>query len=110
MIDRRRFLGLAAGGLPAVALAKAGSPASARAHGANDRIVVGVMGCSRSNNGKNPGRGSALAMGVAALPGAEVAYVCDVDEKHLEAVTADVAKKQSRAPQAVKDFRRILDD
>jgi len=44
-------------------------PASARAQGANERIV-GVMGCSRSNNGKNPPRLHA-AMGMAALPGAE---------------------------------------
>src|SRR5689334_3706769 len=94
MLDRRQFLGLAAGGA-----ALAASPA-ARALGANDRIVVGVMGCSRSNSGRNPGRGSTLAIGMAALPGAEVAYVCDVDEKYLAAVTADVAAKQSRPPQA----------
>src|SRR6185436_446545 len=97
-MNRREFLRTAAG---AVALG---------ATGANDRIVVGVMGVSRSNSGKNPGRGSTLAMGLAALPGAEVAYVCDVDEKHLAAAVADVASKQARAPRAVKDFRRILDD
>jgi len=105
MLDRRSFLGLAAGGA-----ALAASPASARPQGANERIVVGVMGCSRSNSGRNPGRGSTLAIGMAGLPGAEVAYVCDVDEKYLAAVTADVSAKQSRPPKAVKDFRRILDD
>src|SRR5688500_3418475 len=99
MLDRRQFLGLAAG---SAALAVA--PPTARAQGANDRIVVGIMGCSRSNNGKNPGRGSTLAAGMASLPGAEVAYVCDVDEKNLAAVTAEVAAKQSRRPQGVKDF------
>jgi predicted dehydrogenase len=97
-MNRREFLGTAAG---ALALGAAG---------ANDRIVVGVMGVSRSNSGRSPGRGSTLAMGMAALPGAEVAYVCDVDEKYLAAAVADVASKQSRAPQGVKDFRRILDD
>src|SRR5262245_13006094 len=97
-MNRRTFLGVAAG---AVALGAAG---------ANDRIVVGVMGTSRSNSGRNPGRGATLAMGLAALPGAEVAYVCDVDEKHLAAAVADVASKQSRPPTPVKDFRRILDD
>jgi predicted dehydrogenase len=102
MIHRRTFLGLAAGG---AALA-----VSPRAYGANERLIVGVMGCSRSNSGRNPGRGSTLAMGMAALPGAEVAYVCDVDERYLAAVTADVASRQSRPPMPVKDFRRILDD
>ncbi|HVE43212.1 MAG TPA: Gfo/Idh/MocA family oxidoreductase [Planctomycetota bacterium] len=105
MLDRRTFLGMAAGGA-----ALAAAPASARPQGANERIVVGVMGCSRSNSGRNPGRGSTLAIGLAALPGAEVAYVCDVDEKYLAAVTADVSAKQARPPKAVKDFRRILDD
>src|SRR5688572_20135185 len=103
-MKRRDFLGLAAGGLAWTA------SGAARAAGANDRLVVGVMGTSRSNSGKSPGRGAALAMGLAALPGAEVAYVCDVDEKHLAAAVADVAAKQSRPPQGVKDFRRILDD
>jgi len=97
-MNRREFLGTAAGAL------------ALGATGANDRIVVGVMGVSRSNSGKSPGRGSTLAMGMAALPGAEVAYVCDVDEKYLAAAVADVASKQARAPQGVKDFRRILDD
>ncbi len=101
-MHRRTFLSLAAG---AGAMA-----AGARAYGANDRIVVAVMGASRSNSGRNPGRGATLAIGMAGLPGAEVAYVCDVDEKHLAAAVADVSAKQSRAPQGVKDFRRILDD
>jgi predicted dehydrogenase len=101
-MNRRSFLGLAAG---AGAMA-----AGARAYGANDRIVVAVMGTSRSNSGRNPGRGATLAIGMAGLPGAEVATVCDVDEKHLAAAVADVSAKQSRVPQGVKDFRRILDD
>ena len=101
-MNRRDFLGLAAGaGVMA---------AGARAYGANDRIVVAVMGTSRSNSGRNPGRGATLAIGMAGLPGAEVAYVCDVDEKHLAAAVADVSAKQSRAPRGVKDFRSILDD
>jgi predicted dehydrogenase len=105
MIDRRTFLGRTA----AAGLALGVAP-SLRAQGANEKIVVGVMGCSRSNSGKNPGRGSSLAIGMAQLPGAEVAYVCDVDSKYLEAVVADVSAKQSKVPKGVKDFRRILDD
>jgi predicted dehydrogenase len=104
-IDRRTFLGQAT----AAGLAMGLGP-SLRAHGANEKIVVGVMGCSRSNSGKNPGRGSSLAIGMAQQAGAEVAYVCDVDSKYLDAVVADVSAKQARPPKGVKDFRRILDD
>ena len=105
-INRRRFMGLAAGAAAGLAVSGPG----ARAQGANDRLVVAVMGTSRSNSGKNPGRGSSLAMGMAALAGVEVAYVCDVDEKYLAAAVADVASKQTRTPLGVKDFRRVLDD
>ncbi len=100
-MDRRTFLGSAA----ALGLAP-----SLRAQGANEKLVVGVMGCSRSNSGKNPGRGASLAIGMAQLPGVEVAVVCDVDSKYLDAVVADVSAKQVRPPKGVKDFRRILDD
>ncbi len=100
-IDRRGFLGLAAG--------LAGSAALARSP--NEKIVLGVMGTSRAYGApKNPGRGAGLAIGLAGLPGAEVAYVCDVDRKHLDAAAADVAAKQARPPKAVADFRKILDD
>ena len=104
-MDRRRFLGIAAS---AGVVAALGGPA--RARGANEKVVVGVMGTSRIGSGKSTGRGSSLAMSLAALPGAEVAYLCDVDQRLLEATVADVAGKQARAPKGVKDFRRILDD
>lgn len=56
ILDRRTFLRLASG---AVALGASGP--GARAQGANDRLVVGVMGTSRSNSGRNPGRGRSWA-------------------------------------------------
>jgi predicted dehydrogenase len=103
-MTRRTFVGMAAGGLAAL-------PASARTLGANEKIRVGVMGVSRAYGApKNPGRGAALAIGLAQQPGCEVAYVCDVDQKHLDACVADVAAKQARPPEGVRDFRRILDD
>jgi predicted dehydrogenase len=67
------------------------------------------MGTSRYARGA-PGRGSALAVQVASLPGAEVAYVCDVDERNLPKVAAEVAAKQSHRPEEVRDFRKVLDD
>lgn len=64
-------------------------------------IVVGVMGTA--------GRGTTLAAGFAAL-GAEVRYICDVDDAHVSAAQKTVAARQKTAPQGVKDFRKILDD
>ncbi len=109
-LDRRSFVGLAAGaGLAALA----GSPALGRSP--NEKVRLGIMGVSRSNYGraatlKNRGRGAQLAMDFVALPGAEIAYLCDVDQRFLDATMAEVAPKQSKAPQAVRDFRKILDD
>lgn len=68
----------------------------------NDKIVIGVMGVN--------GRGSSLAQGFIANPGSEVGYVCDVDERALEKAAAMVAKGQGRKPEAVRDFRKMLDD
>jgi predicted dehydrogenase len=103
-MNRREFLGTTAAAGLAAGL-------GARAQGANEKLVVGVMGVSRAYGApKKPGRGSELAMGFARQANCEVAYVCDVDQRHLDAAAADVAALQSRPPQAVKDFRRILDD
>src|SRR5215208_6276254 len=77
--------------------------------GANEKVVIGVMGASRTNNGGN-GRGSELAVGFAGQKNAEVAYICDVDERHMNKAVEVVAAKQSRKPDGVSDFRRIIDD
>jgi predicted dehydrogenase len=110
-INRREFLGAAAATGISMGL---GAP-PARARSANEKVVLGIMGVSRSNYGKsatikNRGRGAQLAMGFTGLPTAEIAYLCDVDQRHLDATMSEVAPKQARAPQAVRDFRKILDD
>ena len=73
-LDRRHFLGVSA----ASGLALATLPARAAVKGANEKILVGVMGTG--------GRGLALAAGFENLQNVEVAYVCDVDRKRAEAV------------------------
>jgi predicted dehydrogenase len=72
---------------------------------------VAVIGASRNSTGGD-GRGSELAVGFASLPGVEVAYVCDVDERNVpKAIESVVTKaKQQRPPQGVKDLRRVLED
>jgi len=91
----------AAAGLSSFALADEDSPSGKRVS-ANDKIVLAVMGVN--------GRGSALAQTFMANPGAEIAYVCDVDQQALDKALVIVQKGQSRKPQAVKDFRQALDD
>ena len=97
--SRRQFLQWSAGTSLATyaAVAAAQQPA-----GANERIVMGVMGVN--------GRGSALARGFAGRPGVEVAYICDVDSRAVTQATSALREIQPKVPVGVGDFRRILDD
>lgn len=97
-IQRRNFMKAASAGFFVSTLANA-APARAAA---NDKFVVGVMGVN--------GRGGALARGFASLPDAEVAYVCDVDQRAIDKVVASVEGKQERKPAGVVDFHKVLDD
>ncbi len=67
-----------------------------------EKVLIGIMGAG--------GRGAAIAKGMMAAENAEIAYVCDVDQRAAARVGEFVGKGQRRAPQAVADFRRILDD
>src|SRR5262249_13413756 len=98
-LDRRDFLGAAASAGVALGL---GPHAAAARRGAEDKVVVGVMGTG--------GRGTELAKGFARQPGVAVAYVCDVDQGRVARGAAEAGKSAGRAPAAVRDFRRILDD
>jgi predicted dehydrogenase len=92
--DRRTFL--AAGGLAAAALVK--SARGARAAGANDTLIVGLIGCG--------GRGVHDAGLFQNTPNVKLAYVADVDERRL----AEGATKLGVEPnRAFGDLRRILD-
>ena len=66
-----------------------------------EQIVAGVMGL---------GRGMAHVQSLVSLSGADVAYVCDVDERRIAAAQKAVESKSGKAPKVVSDFRRILDD
>ncbi|MCC6695390.1 MAG: Gfo/Idh/MocA family oxidoreductase [Candidatus Hydrogenedentes bacterium] len=94
-INRRQFLDLAA--LSAAASLTAGAQESSQP----ERVVIGVMGLSR---------GRALAQQFAQQPNVEIRYVCDVDSIRAAACAAEVEKAGGGKPQAIGDFRRILDD
>jgi len=92
-LDRREFLGAAAG----VTLGT-----TALASRAGNKIVMGVMGTG--------GRGTGLAQAFARLQDVEIAYVCDADRNRAENAAKAVEKVAKKAPKAVQDFRKVLDD
>ena len=97
-LTRRRFL--CSTGLLSAAWAL--SPRLlAQSRGANEKIVLGLIGCG--------GMGRSNLRSFMALDGVEVAGLCDVDETHLDEATADVVGAERPAPKRWKDFRHLLD-
>jgi predicted dehydrogenase len=95
-MDRRRFLGAAAAtGIAAGLSAQVGRAAS-------DTIVMAIVGTG--------GRGTDLSRIFAGQPGVEIAYVCDVDKRHVAKAAGEIEKIKGKAPKTVEDFRKILDD
>lgn len=92
-LTRRTFLGAAATTLAVNSLGRAA---------ANEKLVVGVMGCG--------GRGTGLAQTYANQPNVTVAYVCDPDEKRAGAAADKLVKANKPKPTVVADVRKILDD
>lgn len=75
---------------------------SALAVAANEKIVLGFMGAG--------GRGSTLAGFFAKRPDVDIAYVADPDTRRLPAIQKVVETVKGKAPKAVQDFRRMLED
>ncbi len=94
--DRREFLELTSAGL---LTASAIGTAQAAPKSANDKLVVGLIGCG--------GRGNHDAELFRKMPNVEVAYVSDVDDNR-RAATAKAFDIPSNL--AVADLRRMLDD
>ncbi len=90
---RREFFRRAAGG----SVAPLAAAAARRIHGANDRIIMALIGCGH--------RGVAVGRLLDAIEGVAYAAVCDV---------YDVQTRKAReifrgAPQRFKDFRTVLE-
>ena len=99
-IDRRNFLGNAALSGAAAGLAL-NTIKAANAAAPSNQVVVGVMGLSR---------GAALAGQFAKQAGVQIKYVCDIDTTRAEKCANQVEAVAGKAPQAIQDFRRILED
>jgi predicted dehydrogenase len=95
--NRRKFLrGTGAIALGTLALA------SARGEDANERISIGVIGPG--------GMGMNLLRSFASMKDVIITHVCDADRNRMESAAREVEKIAGKAPSAVKDFRRVLDD
>jgi predicted dehydrogenase len=73
-----------------------------RAAGANERVILGMIGPG--------GHGAGLLRAFAARKDAEVAYVCDADATRMNDAARAVERATGKAPRAEKDMRRIFDD
>lgn len=69
--------------------------------GANDKIVVSMMGVNS--------RGQALARNFAAQKNCEVAHICDVDSRAIVNCTKAIKDRQPRVPEGFSDFRKSLE-
>ena len=102
-IDRRTFLRDTS--LAGIGLATAGrfpSPAPRLTRSPSEKVVVAVMGLN--------GRGMVLARNFARSPNSELAYLCDVDASVLAKARGEIQPDVGKAPRAIADFRRALDD
>ena len=98
-LNRRSFLKTTA--LAGAGIAALGPRAFAQSQGANEKIVLGMIGAG--------GMGRSNMHSFLGLPGVEIAAICDVDENHVNRGAAEAQKKQNRAPKTYKDFRELLD-
>lgn len=98
-LSRRGFIGIGMAAGAAAAMSACNSAADAEEPA--ETVVLGVMGLSR---------GKAVAQVFAKQPGVDIRYVCDVDSKRAEDCAAELEKITGKRPQAIGDFRRILDD
>jgi len=101
MIDRRRFLKTNVASGAAMAVAAGAFSRGSKAVAASDRISIGVMGLGS--------RDCYLIEEFLKKPEVEISHICDVDTRRFGNGFKS-AEAQARKPEAVQDFRRILDD
>ena len=94
---RRGFLRLSAGAVAAAATLGRSAPASANS--ANDKLVVGLIGCG--------GRGRHDAALFNKVANVEVGWICDVDESRRQLAARELGVS---AGGVASDLRRLLDE
>jgi predicted dehydrogenase len=103
--SRRKFIKKVSAGSSLMALGGIGYGFSAssysRISGANDRVVVGVMGTN--------GRGKSMAANFALQDNTEVSHICDVEDKALKKGLDAVTNAVGKTPKSEKDIRKMLE-
>jgi predicted dehydrogenase len=104
--DRRTFIqktGLATAAITLGGLAPGLNAKSyAQTKRAGERVRIAIIGVN--------GRGTSMAGTFAKQANAEVAWICDVDERVFGKAVKAVEKASGSTPKTVKDFRTILSD
>ncbi len=100
--DRRQFLKVAAGATAGLAMGVGCRALSGGAQGANERVVLGIMGAG--------GRGQWLTGRLLTRKDVHIAWVCDVDSARFQKLAKIIEEKTGKRPQTTLDFREILDD
>ena len=107
-INRRDFLKLTSTAAAGVGLANCLGPTASlaapalRKLGANDKLTVAVIGTNS--------RGLAHIECLTGLPGVEITYICDVDERAVASGIKATTKLQKTEPKGAKDVRKVLED
>ena len=97
--DRRQFIKNAAGGAAALSSVPYVTALGADSAEKSRRLGIGCIGTgSRWNR-----------VGMNAAEFGNIVTVCDVDQRHRESAIQRVTSKQSTSPDAVADYRRVLD-
>src|SRR5687767_15110612 len=104
-LTRRQMLkgaGTAAvAGIAAPVLGALERPARGRQGSANDKVVIGLIGCG--------GMGAANMRNLMGHADVEVAALCDVDSARIPGDFAEVEKKYGRKPDVYGDYRKMLE-
>ena len=69
---------------------------------ANEKIVIGVIGCNNMGNG--------IMNHALNQPNVECAMICDIDDTIAAKRAEEVFKKTGKKPQTTNDYRRLLDN
>ena len=108
-VTRRAFLGKAGASAAAIGMAAAGVgaagservPAVRKRVGANDKVVLGLIGCG--------GMGSTDMNKLMDNPVVQIAAVCDVDTARMPHDINTVEKKYGKKPDIYGDYRKMLE-
>lgn len=85
-----------------VATTAASVGASINAAGANERVIIGFMGCG--------GRGQFLLQEFAARDDVEIRWLADCDSSRLASAAKKLSEITGGTPKTTQDFRHMLDD